>query len=102
MGTWIKETDTAIYLMQGGYWISRITKYPSKTNPNEKVVNISGMKAWFTRSDAPQAMTVAYDSGPEPPALPPPPPCNLLLIRPCPPNLREPVPRERLMQRGYN
>ncbi|WP_008314190.1 lysozyme [Leptolyngbya sp. PCC 6406] len=74
MGTWIKETDTAIYLMQGGYWISRITKYPSKTNPKEKVVNISGMKAWFTRSDAPQAMTVAYDNGPEPPALPPPPP----------------------------
>ena len=71
MGTWIKETDQAFYLMQGGYWISRITKYPSKTNPQEKVVNITGMQSWFTRSDAPQAMTVSYASGPEPPPLPP-------------------------------
>ena len=39
MATWIKETDIAIYLMQGGYWISRISKYPSQTNPKEQVVN---------------------------------------------------------------
>jgi GH24 family phage-related lysozyme (muramidase) len=81
MGTWIKETDKAFYLMQGGYWISRITKYPSKTNPQEKVVNITGMKAWFTREDAPRAMTVSYTTGPEPPPLPP---------RPQPPAKTEP------------
>jgi GH24 family phage-related lysozyme (muramidase) len=76
MGTWIKETDKAIYLMQGGYWISRITKYPSRRNPKEKVVNITGLRSWFTRSDYPRAMTVAIGTGaPEPdpmPAKPPP------------------------------
>ena len=75
MGTWIKETDKAIYLMQGGHYLSKITKYPSKTNPKERVLNISGMKAWFNRSDAPRAMTVSQ-SGQEPPPLtsPSPPP----------------------------
>jgi GH24 family phage-related lysozyme (muramidase) len=76
MGTWIKETDKAIYLMQGGYWISRITKYPSQNNPQEKVVNIRGIRSWFTRDDYPRAMTVAIGTGaPEPdpmPAKPPP------------------------------
>lgn len=69
MGTWIKETDKAIYLMQGGYWISRITKYPSSSNPNEQIVNITGLKAWFDRSDYPRAMTVS-PQGTEPPRLP--------------------------------
>ena len=73
MGTWIKETKKAIYLMQGGYWISRITKYPSRSNSAEQVVNVSGLRSWFTRSDYPRAMTVSSD-GPEPPQMPPPPP----------------------------
>ena len=85
MGTWIKETDAAIYLMQGGYWISRITKYPSSANPKEQVVNISSIKDWFTRPDYPTAMTVAIGTGapepepisaakPKPPQPPVPPP----------------------------
>lgn len=75
MGTWIKETDKAIYLMQGGYWISRISKYPSKSNPNEKVLNIAGLQSWFTRDDFPRGMTVCYDpNSPEPQPLPAPPP----------------------------
>lgn len=69
MGTWIKETDKAIYLMQGGYYISKISKYPSKSNPSEKVLNISGMKSWFSRADAPRGMTVSQ-SGPEPKPIP--------------------------------
>ena len=69
MGTWIKETDKAIYLMQGGYYISKISKYPSKSNPNEKVLNISGMKSWFTRTDSPRGMTVSQ-TGPEPKPMP--------------------------------
>lgn len=85
MGTWIKETDKAIYLMQGGYWISRITKYPSSTNPTEQVVNITGLQAWFTRPDYPRAMTVS-SGGPEPPQLPPPPP------PPPPPSIIDPNP----------
>jgi GH24 family phage-related lysozyme (muramidase) len=65
MATWIKETENAIYLMDGGYYISKISKYPSKSNPNEKVLNVTGMKAWFTREDAPKGMTVST-GGPEP------------------------------------
>jgi GH24 family phage-related lysozyme (muramidase) len=75
MGTWIKETDVAIYLMQGGYWISRISKFPSQTNPKEQVVNIGSIKDWFKRPDYPTAMTVALGTGaPEPQPLPAPPP----------------------------
>lgn len=59
MGTWIKETDTAFYLMEGGHYLSKISKYPSKNNPTERVVNIAGMKAWFARPDAPRGMTVS-------------------------------------------
>ncbi|MGD1907780.1 MAG: lysozyme [Leptolyngbyaceae cyanobacterium] len=70
MGTWIKETDKAIYLMQGGYWISRLTKYPSKTNPQEKVLNVKAMTSWFTRSDPPTAMIVSSGAGAEPSPLP--------------------------------
>ena len=67
MGTWVKETDEAIYLMQGNQWISRILKKPSTTNPKEQVLNIEGMRTWFTRSDFPGAMTVSVGvSGQEP------------------------------------
>ena len=72
MGTWIKETAKAIYLMEGGYWISRLSKYPSKTNPDEQVLNISAVRSWFTRTDYPRAMTVSL-TGPEPSPRPAPP-----------------------------
>jgi len=51
--------------MEGGHYISKISKYPSKTNEKEKVVNIAGMKTWFNRNDAPRGMTVSLQ-GPEP------------------------------------
>lgn len=74
MSTWIKETDEAIYLMEGGNWISRVTKTPSKSNPKEQVLNIEGLRDWFTRSDFPQAMTVSIGTGsPEPQPVAPPP-----------------------------
>jgi hypothetical protein len=67
MGTWVKETDDAIYLMQGNSWIARIQKKPSLTNPQEQAFNIEPMRQWFSRSDAPQAMTVSLGTGqPEP------------------------------------
>ncbi|RZM74420.1 lysozyme [Leptolyngbya iicbica] len=72
MGTWIKETAKAIYLMEGGYWISRLSKYPSKTNPDEQVLNISAVRSWFMRTDYPRAMTVSL-TGPEPSPRPAPP-----------------------------
>jgi GH24 family phage-related lysozyme (muramidase) len=75
VATWIKETDKAIYLMQGGYWISRITKYPSTTNPLEQVVDATALETWMQRADAPTAMTFSQGSGyPEPEKLPAPPP----------------------------
>ncbi len=67
MGTWVKETDEAFYLMQGNQWISRIQKRPSSGNPKERVLNVEGMREWFLRSDAPLAMTVSVGiGGPEP------------------------------------
>ncbi|MBW4460880.1 MAG: DUF882 domain-containing protein [Nodosilinea sp. WJT8-NPBG4] len=67
MGTWVKETDEAFYLMQGNQWISRIQKRPSAANPNERVLNVEGMRDWFLRSDSPLAMTVSVGTGgPEP------------------------------------
>jgi hypothetical protein len=83
MGTWVKETDDAIYLMQGNQWISRIQKRPSSSNPKEQVLNVEGMRQWFTRADSPLAMTVSIGTGesePEqaggasPGVVPPPPP----------------------------
>lgn len=65
MGTWIKETERAFYLMEGGHYLSKISKYPSKSNPAEQVVNVTGMKTWFNRPDAPRGMTVSK-GGPEP------------------------------------
>jgi GH24 family phage-related lysozyme (muramidase) len=70
MGTWIKETESAFYLMEGGYYVSKISKYPSEKNPDEQVVNIAGMKAWFSRDDAPGGMTIAAKGSPEPVAQP--------------------------------
>lgn len=75
MGTWIKETDAAIYLMEGGYYIDSVTKRPSGTNPLEQVANIAAMKAWFKREDKPRRMTIAVGTGePEPEPLPTQPP----------------------------
>lgn len=75
MATWIKETNKAIYLMEGGYWISRITKYPSTTNPKEQVVDATALESWLMRPDAPTAMTFSMGTGyPEPNPLPKPPP----------------------------
>ena len=67
MGTWVKETEEAFYLMQGNQWISRIQKRPSSSNPKEQVLNVEGMRDWFLRSDSPLAMTVSIGTGaPEP------------------------------------
>ncbi|MEM9769267.1 MAG: lysozyme [Cyanobacteria bacterium P01_D01_bin.71] len=79
MGTWIKETDKAFYLMDGGYWISRLTKYPSTTNPQEQVADATALEAWLIRPDAPTAIVFSMGTGypePEPISelpLPPPP-----------------------------
>ncbi|NEQ44817.1 MAG: lysozyme [Leptolyngbya sp. SIOISBB] len=74
MGTWIKETDKAFYLMEGGYWISRLTKYPSSTNPQEQVADATALEQWLMRPDAPTAITFSMGTGaPEPEPIPDPP-----------------------------
>ncbi len=104
MGTWIKETDEAIYLMDGGYYIDVIKKRLSPTNPQEKVANIEAMKAWFRRDDKPRRMTVAVGTGdPEPRPLPdaPLPPVSPVLSVPPParPEVKgDRVPRHNGMQ----
>lgn len=77
MGTWIKETDTAIYLMDGGYWIDRILKSSSITNPREQVLDVAAIETWMERDDAPTAMVFSMGTGyaepdpiPEPPSPP--------------------------------
>ncbi|MDB9525986.1 D-Ala-D-Ala carboxypeptidase family metallohydrolase [Oscillatoria sp. CS-180] len=71
MGTWIKETDKALYLMDGGYYIDSIPKRPSTTNPKEQIANIEALKAWFRRADKPRRMTVSVGTGaPEPAPIP--------------------------------
>lgn len=68
MGTWVKETDKAIYLMQGGTYIAKVDKKPSTTNSKEYVVDAAAMRSWFTRSDYPGAMTVSVGTGASEPA----------------------------------
>ncbi|MEM6435912.1 MAG: lysozyme [Cyanobacteria bacterium P01_D01_bin.115] len=76
MGTWIKETDAAIYLMDGGYWIDRIDKSPSSNNPQEQVLDVVAMATWMMRPDAPTAMVFSLGTGyaEPPPASTAPPP----------------------------
>lgn len=80
MGTWIKATDQAFYLMEGGYWISRLTPSPSPTNAQERIADTSAFESWLSRSDAPTAIVFSRGTGyPEPDPIsekpsPPPPP----------------------------
>ncbi|MDX2241211.1 MAG: peptidoglycan recognition family protein [Leptolyngbyaceae cyanobacterium bins.302] len=69
MGTWIKETDIAMYLMEGNNYLERILKDP---RPNgEKQLDVSAMKRWFARSDSPGGMVVSIGVNlPEPPPKP--------------------------------
>ncbi|MEM6426244.1 MAG: hypothetical protein AAF728_13955 [Cyanobacteria bacterium P01_D01_bin.128] len=65
MATWMKETDQAIYLMQGAYYIDKIEKRPY--GPEQTRLTLLDMKDWFTRPDPPGGMVVAWDTGdPEP------------------------------------
>lgn len=83
MSTWVKETDKALYLMQGGGYLKAITKRPSQTNPQEQVADVTSLKDWFARSDRPRGMTVSVGTGtPEPEPVPPPPAGEGLVIEP--------------------
>jgi hypothetical protein len=70
MPTWVKETDTAIYLMEGAFYLEKIAKTP---RPNgEKDATIMAMKQWFNRPDPPGRMIIAVGTNSDEP-LPKPP-----------------------------
>jgi GH24 family phage-related lysozyme (muramidase)/uncharacterized protein YcbK (DUF882 family) len=67
MGTWVKATDTAIYLMKGNGFLDTVVKRPSRMNAKEQVADITPLKDWFTRIDKPHRMTVSRGTNaPEP------------------------------------
>lgn len=68
MGTWIKETDPAIYWMQGGYYIDKVDKVP---DDGEFAVVITDLKQWFSGSEypIPRTMKIAQGNVPEPQPL---------------------------------
>ena len=71
MGTWIKETDKAIYLMEGNFFIDKIEKRPRENGEYE--LSIAPMQGWFSRTDAPSGMVVAVGiqaAEPEPKPVP--------------------------------
>lgn len=67
MGTWMKATDKAIYLMENDGFLETVAKRPSRTNAEEQIVNIAPLKDWFARSDRPRRMTISRGTDtPEP------------------------------------
>lgn len=79
MGTWIKETDKAIYLMEGGYYRQKIDKSPRQGEvEGETFFRTKLLKDWLNSDDAPGFFLVSVGTGtdePQPlPAKPPAPP----------------------------
>ncbi len=72
MGTWIKETDKAVYLMEGGYYRQKIDKVPRNgTVEGETFFATQNLKDWLNSSDAPGFMLVSVGTGTaEPQPLP--------------------------------
>jgi N-acetylmuramoyl-L-alanine amidase len=60
MGTWILETDKAIYWMQNQYYIDKVNKTPASSGGYEVVV--STMKEWFTSDNPPGMMKIIKGS----------------------------------------
>lgn len=67
IGTWIKETDEAIYWMRGKYYIEKADKVDNDNN-NEFDVVITKLKEWFSGDEYPIPRTMKIGQGdvPEP------------------------------------
>ncbi len=89
MGTWIKETDKAIYLMEGGYYRQKIDKSPRQGNiEGETFFRTKQLKQWLTSDDEPGFFLVSVGTGTsEPKPLPTPPAPS-----PTPPQVTTPTP----------
>lgn len=64
MGTWILETDKAIYWMEDKYYIDKIDKTPSANGGYE--AGISDMKDWFSTENPPGMMRIVRGNVTEP------------------------------------
>jgi N-acetylmuramoyl-L-alanine amidase len=56
VGTWILETDKALYLMDGDSYIDKVDKVASANG--EYTVTTSKIQSWFSRSDRPERMKI--------------------------------------------
>ena len=81
MGTWIKETDKAIYLMEGAFYRQKIDKAPRQGQvEGETFFRTQLLKEWLNSEDAPGFFLVSVGTGTdEPQPLPPPPPLNQII-----------------------
>ena len=95
MGTWIKETDKAVYWMEGGYYRQKIDKTPRNGSvEGETFFPTQSLKDWLNSSDAPGFMLVSVGTGtdePQPISQVPTPPPNPQ-TDPPPPNPPTPPP----------
>ena len=98
MGTWIKETDKAIYLMDDNYYVDSVPKRPSTTNSKEHVANIEAMKTWFKRDDKPRRMTVSVGTGEPEPQPAPTSPSSLPVVPRRPEQDRDKIPSHNGIQ----
>ncbi|MEL6248801.1 MAG: hypothetical protein AAFR15_12425 [Cyanobacteria bacterium J06627_15] len=68
MGTWIKETDKAVYWMEGGYYRQKIDKTPRNGSvEGETFFPTQSLKDWLNSSDAPGFMLVSVGTGTDEP-----------------------------------
>lgn len=64
MGTWIKETDAAVYLMDGAYYLEKIDKRPHTGDvEGETVVETRQLRDWLNQDEAPGFMLVSVGTG---------------------------------------
>ncbi|MBT9312003.1 hypothetical protein [Leptothoe kymatousa] len=75
MGTWIKETDKAIYLMDGAYYLQKIDKTAHTGQvEGETFFRTGQLKTWLNSKEPPGFFLVSVGTGvSEPQPLPPPP-----------------------------
>lgn len=86
MGTWIKETDKAIYLMEGAYYRQKIDKSLRQGEPEgETFFRTQLLKKWLNSDDAPGFFLVSVGTNTsEPKPLPKPPAEQVIKITKVP------------------
>ncbi|MBD2458622.1 N-acetylmuramoyl-L-alanine amidase [Nostoc sp. FACHB-87] len=64
-GTWIKETEKAIYWMEGAFYIDKLEKTLTSDGKEYGVV-VTDMKEWFASDNPPRTMKISKGEGQEP------------------------------------